>query len=179
MPASAESRDRDKTQPEAGGGRGGTRGISVSRVKSADAERGERATDREVWKCKQVTSESWKDYILSRSLLISGQVLNCVRQQRLALWDEEIKSKWIRERTQLHWNKIYKIFVDLRNYTEQEPDLNQPRLCGWSAKLQNYSVALQINVKDWYKIFDFCTLCAPCWVEEFARLKLTLTSGRI
>ena len=42
VPASAESRDRDKTQPEAGGGRGGTRGISVSRVKSADAERGER-----------------------------------------------------------------------------------------------------------------------------------------
>ena len=40
VPASAESRDRDKTQPEAGGGRGGTRGISVSRVKSADAERG-------------------------------------------------------------------------------------------------------------------------------------------
>ena len=40
VPASAES--RDKTQPEAGGGRGGTRGISVSRVKSADAERGER-----------------------------------------------------------------------------------------------------------------------------------------
>ena len=40
VPASAESRDRDKTQPEAGGGRGGTRGISVSRVKSADAEGG-------------------------------------------------------------------------------------------------------------------------------------------
>lgn len=74
-----------------------------------------------------MTSESCKDYILSRLESRMDNQWPGVELCQTATISSEIKSKWIRERTQLHWNKIYKIYlmsVELRNYNQQLTDLN-------------------------------------------------------
>ena len=84
LSAGAESRDRDKTLTGAGGGREEREHEESLSVESSPHRRTEgkvgrvkRLTGKSI-KCKQLTSESWQDYIFPQT-----DYLNCVRQQQL------------------------------------------------------------------------------------------------